>query len=226
MRTTRRDLLGMSLALGVTASLKVQTPASQTQATQTQTSSQVQLPKPQVDGGKPLMQALSERKSTRTFKSEKLPEQVLSNLLWAAWGINRPDGKRTAPSAMNRQEIDVFVVLAEGAYVYDATAHALKPVASGDLRAQTGAQPFVKEAPLNLVYVADTAKMTGGSEQDKPIWYAAAAGFISQNAYLYCASEGLATVVRGMVDRSALAGSLSLRPEQKIVLSQTVGYPA
>jgi len=224
MRTTRRKMLGMSLALGVTASLKAETQASgQIELTKPQ---QVQLPKPQIDGGKPLMQALSERKSTRAYKSQKLPDQVLSNLLWAAWGTNRPDGKRTAPSAMNRQEIDVYVVLAEGAYVYDAKAHALNPVAAGDLRAQAGAQPFVKEAPLNLVYVADTAKMTGGSEQDKPIWYGAAAGFISQNAYLYCASEGLATVVRGMVDRNALAGPLSLRPEQRIVLAQTVGYPA
>jgi len=215
MRTTRREMLGMSLALGVTTSLKAETP--------TQTPVQVQLPKARTEGGKPLMQALNERKSTRAFKTEKLPEQVLSNLLWAAWGTNRPDGKRTAPSAMNRQEIDVYVVSAEGTYMYDAKAHALKPVAAGDLRAQTGGQPFVKDAPLNLVYVADTAKMSGGSEQ--AVWYGAAAGFISQNVYLYCASEGLATVVRGMVDRDVLARALSLRPEQRIVLSQTVGYP-
>ncbi len=214
MRTTRRQMLGMSLALGVSASLRAEPQAS----------GQVQLPPPQLDGGKPLMQALKERKSSRAFKPDKLPQQVLSNLLWAAWGTNRPDGKRTAPSAMNKQEIDVYVVLAEGAYLYDAKAHALNPVAGGDLRAQTGAQPFVKDAPLNLVYVADTAKMNPGSEQ--AVWYAAAAGFISQNAYLYCASERLATVVRGMVDRNGLAPSLSLRPEQKIVLSQTVGYPA
>lgn len=217
MRTTRREMLGISLALGVTTSMKGgQSPAAGNLA-------QIQLPKPQLDGGKPLMQVLKDRKSTRAYKPERLPEQVLSDLLWAAWGINRPDGKRTAPSAMNRQEIDVYVVLPEGAYVYDAKAHALNPVASGDLRAQTGGQPFVKDAPLNLVYVADTAKMSGGSEQ--AVWYGAAAGFISQNAYLYCASEGLATVVRGMVDRTALAAALSLRPEQRIVLSQTVGYP-
>lgn len=213
MRTTRRELFGLSLGLGVTASLRGQN----------QGASEVALPKPQTDGGKPLMQALRDRKSTRAFTSQKLPEQVLSNLLWAAWGTNRPDDKRTAPSAMNKQEIDVYVVLAEGAYAYDAKAHALKPVASGDLRAQTGGQPFVKDAPLNLVYVADLAKMSGGAEQ--AVWYGAAAGFISQNVYLYCASEGLATVVRGMVDRTALAGPLSLRPDQRIVLSQTVGYP-
>ncbi|MFB3903498.1 MAG: SagB/ThcOx family dehydrogenase [Acidobacteriota bacterium] len=213
MRTTRREMLGISLAWGVTASLKADP----------RPSGQVQLPKPQTDGGKPLLQALSERKSTRAFKPQKLPEQVLSNLLWAAWGINRPDGKRTAPSAMNRQEIDVYVVLPEGAYVYEPKAHALNPVAAGDLRAQTGGQPFVEDAPVNLVYVADTAKMAANPEQT--VWYGAAAGFISQNAYLYCASEGLATVVRAMVERDALAGSLHLRPEQKIVLAQTVGYP-
>jgi nitroreductase len=171
------------------------------------------------------MQALKERKSTRAFSSQKLPEQVLSNLLWAAWGTNRPDGKRTAPSARNRQEIDVYVVVADAAFLYDAKAHALNQVAAGDLRAQTGMQPFVKDAPVNLVYVADTAKTGGGPEQEQILYYGAAAGFISQNAYLYCASEGLATVVRGMVERPALTASLSLRPEQKIVMAQTVGYP-
>jgi nitroreductase len=212
-------MLGMSLALGVTSSLKAQAPAQPPASP-----AQIQLPKPDLAAGKPLMQALSLRKSSRAFKVDKLPETVLSSLLWAAWGTNRPDGKRTAPSAMNRQEIDVYVVLAEGAYLYDAKAHALKSVASGDLRAHTGGQPFVKDAPLNLVYVADTAKMAPGPEQ--AVWYGAAAGFISQNVYLYCASEGLATVVRGMVDKNVLGPALALKPEQKIVLSQTVGYPA
>lgn len=215
MRTTRRELIGLSLALGVSASLRGQNQAA----------GAIQLPKPQTEGGQPLMQALKERKSNRAYKAEKLPEQVLSNLLWAAWGVNRPDGKRTAPSAMNRQEIDIYVVLAEGAYLYDAKAHALNPVATGDFRAQTGGQPFVKEAPLNLVYVADLARMGAGPEQDKIVWYASAAGFISQNVYLFCASERLATVVRGSVDRAPLTGTLSLRPDQRIVLAQTVGYP-
>ncbi len=185
----------------------------------------LQLPKPQMEGGMPLMTALKERKSSREFSQRKLPDQVLSDLLWASFGINRPDGRRTAPSAMNRQEIDVYVVLAEGAYLYDAKEHALRPVASGDFRVQAGTQPYVKDAPANLVFVADIAKMGGGNEQDKLLYAGADTGFISQNAYLYCASQGLATVVRASVDKPALGKNLGLRPEQKIILAQTVGYP-
>jgi SagB-type dehydrogenase family enzyme len=183
------------------------------------------LPKPQTDIGRPLMQVLKDRSSTRAFSLEKLPAQVLSNLLWAAFGVNRPDsGKRTAPSAMNRQEIDIYVATAEGLYVYDAKAHQLNPVLRDDVRAQTGTQAFVKDAPLNLVYVADLAK-TRSDSPDRDMYVAADAGFIAQNVYLFCASEGLATVVRGSVDRAALAKVMGLRPDQRIILAQTVGYP-
>jgi len=189
----------------------------------------IQLPPPQTDGGVPLMQALKARRSERTFSSERLPDQVLSNLLWAACGVNRPDGRLTAPTAVNWQEIDVYVVLPEGAYLYDAKGHSLQPVVEGDIRDKTGTQAFVKEAPVNLVFVADYAKMTGrrgpASDADKAFYSATDTGFISQNVYLFCASEGLATVVRGLVDRPALAEALKLRPEQKIILAQTVGYP-
>jgi SagB-type dehydrogenase family enzyme len=185
----------------------------------------IALPAPQTEGGKPLMQALKERKSSREFAPDPLPLQTLSNLLWAAAGQNRPGGQRTAPSAMNAQEVDVYVVLPQGAYVYQAKGHALQPVAGGDLRALAGSQPFVATAPLNLVYVADFAKMRGSSTEDKITYSAAGAGFIGQNTYLYCASEGLATVVRAMVDRPALAKALNLRADQKIILSQTVGFP-
>jgi SagB-type dehydrogenase family enzyme len=185
----------------------------------------VQLPKPQTDGGKPLMQVLKERKSVRAFSSQDLSEQTLSNLLWAACGINRPDGRRTAPSAMNRQEIDIYVVTAKGAWLYDAKEHLLKPVAAGDLRTLAGTQEWVKEAPVNLVYVADTAKMGGGDEEARTLYSGADTGFIAQNVYLYCASEELATVVRASVDRPALSKALGLRPEQKIILAQTVGHP-
>jgi SagB-type dehydrogenase family enzyme len=185
----------------------------------------IQLPKPQMDGGKPLMQALKDRKSSRAFSTENLPPQVLSNMLWAACGINRPDGKRTAPTAMNKQEIDVYVATAEGLYLYDANSHSLKPVLAGDIRAVTGRQPFVKDAPVNLIFVADLSKM-GNSPADQKDFYAATdTGFISQNVYLYCASEGLATVVRGAVDKPALANAMKLRPDQKVILTQTVGYP-
>jgi len=183
----------------------------------------IALPEPQKSGGKPLMQALSERKTSRDFAAEKLSSQMLSNLLWAAFGVNRPDGHRTAPSAMNWQEIQVYVVLAEGVYVYDAKANRLDAVVSGDLRTATGTQPFVGNAPLNLVYVADTSKVRQGADSD--MYVAADAGFIAQNAYLFCASENLAVVVRGSVDRQALAKAMKLRPEQKIILAQTVGYP-
>jgi len=187
----------------------------------------IQLPPPQTDIGKPLMQALKLRKTSRSFDSKPLPLQELSNLLWAADGINRSDsGKRTAPSAMNWQEIDVYVALPDTLYLYDAKANRLTPVVAKDLReATTTGQAFVKDAPVNLVYVADMTRAMRGSEEDKNFYSAADAGFIAQNVYLYCASQGLATVIRGSVDRASLAQAMKLRPDQKILLAQTVGYP-
>jgi len=150
---------------------------------------------------------------------------VLSNLLWAAFGINRPDsGKRTAPTAMNMQEIDIYVATADGLYLYNAKENALEPILSEDIRAATGPQPFVKDAPVNLVFVADFAKMRG-SEENKVFYSATDTGFVSQNVYLFCASEGLATVVRGYVEKDKLAKVMKLRDDQKIILAQTVGYP-
>jgi len=185
----------------------------------------VPLPAPQTTGGKPLMQTLKERKSVRDFAPDPISRQTLANLLWAAWGINRDDGRRTAPSASNHQEIDVYVVMAGGAYVYDAKANALQPVVGTDLRKLAGTQEFVATVPLNLVYVADTAKMGGGDEAGKLAMANADTGFIAQNVYLFCASEGLGAVVRASVDRAALAKALNLRPEQRITLAQSVGYP-
>jgi SagB-type dehydrogenase family enzyme len=186
----------------------------------------VQLLKPQVGGGRPLMQVLKDRGSSRAFRTEKLPLQVFSNLLWAAFGINRPDsGKRTAPSAMNWQEIDIYVATADGLYLYDAKAQQLQSILSEDIRAMTGRQQFVQEAPVNLIYVADFSRMSTASKEEKELYSAADVGFISENVYLYCASEGLATVVRGSIDRSSLAKAMKLRSDQKIILAQTVGYP-
>ncbi len=186
----------------------------------------VRLPSPQTQTGRPLMQALKERRSTRSFKAEKLPAQVLSNLLWAAFGVNRPEsGKRTAPSAMDWQEIDVYVATADGLYLYDAKANRLLPIVGDDLRARTGTQSFVKDAPVNLVYVADLSR-TRSSSRDREMYVAADAGFIAQNVYLFCASEGLGTVVRGSIDREGLGKAMHLRPDQRILLAQTVGYPA
>jgi SagB-type dehydrogenase family enzyme len=186
----------------------------------------LELPKPQMDGGKPLMQALQARHTTREFKSDMLPAQVLSNLLWAAFGINRPEsGKRTAPSAMNWQEIDIYVATADGLYVYDAKANRLNPVLAADVRGTTGTQDFVKDAPVNLVYVADLARTGDASADAQNLYTAVDTGVIVQNVYLFCASEGLGTVVRGSVDHAALAKLMKLRPNQRIVVAQTVGYP-
>ncbi len=186
----------------------------------------IKLPAPKTDGGKPLMYVLMERRSSRTFSTKPLPPQMISNLLWAANGINRPDsGKRTAPSARNGQETDIYLANADGLYLYDAKTHALNPVLSKDIRAVTGEQEFVKSAPINLVYVADLSKMGDASPEDKTLYSAANTGFISQNVYLFCASEGLSTVVRAWIDRDKLAGIMKLKPSQKIILAQTIGYP-
>ena len=186
----------------------------------------IKLLKPQTGGGKPLMQVLNERKSLREYSDKELPLQVLSNMLWAAWGINRSDsGKRTAPSASNMQEIDVYVSMADGLYLYDAEKIMLQPVHAEDIRALTGTQSFVKDAPVNLVFVADESKMGNRTDEGITFISAADAGFISQNVYLFCASEGLATVVRGLVDRPPLAKAMGLRLDQRIIFSQSVGYP-
>lgn len=186
----------------------------------------IRLPAPQTVGGKPLMQVFKERHTTRNFKSDPLPLQVLSSLLWAAFGINRPvSGGRTAPSAHDAQEIGIYVVMAGGAYLYDAKSNALRMVRVGDLRASTGLQPFVKAAPVSLVYVADFAKFTRDSEADKVFYAAADAGHISENVYLYGASEDLAVMVRAYIDKPTLAKALGLNRSQRIILAQSVGYP-
>ncbi|MBM4329048.1 MAG: SagB/ThcOx family dehydrogenase [Deltaproteobacteria bacterium] len=191
-----------------------------------QESKPISLPQPQLDGGKPLMQVLKARKTSREFSDQKISEQVLSNLLWAAFGINRPDsGRRTAPSSFNRQEMDVYVAAPEGLFLYDAKEHSLKPILSTDIRAQTGRQNTAKEAAMNLVYVADLAKMGDAPEAEKIPTAWADAAFICQNVYLFCASEGLATGVRAAIDRDALAKTMKLRPDQRITLAQHIGYP-
>ncbi len=213
------------LQIGTVAALVAGGPASMPAAAASPAPA-LPLPPPQMEGGKPLMQALRERKSSRSFKPDKLAPQVLSNLLWAAFGINRPAaGGRTAPSANNSQEIEVYAATADGLYLFEPKTHALKPLGSEDIRGLTGRQDFVKEAPLNLIYVSDPSKMTRASTSDREFYTAAHTGFVSQNVYLYCASEGLATVVRASMDRSALAKAMNLRSEQRIMLAQTVGLP-
>jgi nitroreductase len=184
------------------------------------------LPAPQTDNAVSLMQALKHRRSTRQFSAMPLPGETLSTLLWAAFGINRPQSSgRTAPSAHNWQEIAVYAALGEGLYRYDAGAHALEPAADGDLRALTGVQDFVGQAPLDLVYVADFSRMSGASPEERTFFAAADAAFIAQNVYLFCASAGLVTVVRGLIDRKKLAAAMGLGVNERIVLAQTVGFP-
>ena len=185
----------------------------------------ISLPLPEKRGGLPLMEALAMRHSSRDFAPDPLSLQLLSNLLWATYGINRPDGGRTAPSALNAQEIDVFLALPSGAYRLDAAANELLLVAASDLRRVTGYQDFVDEAPLDLVYVADYTRMNRVPVGQRESYASVAAGAISQNVYLFAASNGLATVIRAWIDRAAIADALGLTHDQQVLLSQTVGYP-
>jgi nitroreductase len=185
----------------------------------------IALPAPELHGGVPLMEALAQRHSTRDFSPEALPLPLLSGLLWAAYGVNRKEGGRTAPSALDAQEIDVFVALPSGAYRYDAAAHELRLVATNDLRRVTGYQDFVDEAPMDLVYVADHARMHLVPVGQRESYASVAAGAIAQNVYLFAAGNGLATVLRAWIDRTAIADALGLTHDQQVLLSQTVGYP-
>jgi SagB-type dehydrogenase family enzyme len=186
----------------------------------------VVLPPPAMPAQATLEQALKRRRSTRSFLAEEtLSLQTLATLLWAAFGVNRPgSGGRTAPSAHNWREIEVFAVLGEGAYRYDPRGHRLLLVKGQDLRRFTGTQDFVATAPLNLVYVADFTRMTDVRNDERGFLAGADAGCIAQNVYLHCAASGLATVVRGLIDRRLLAQALGLSTTQRIALAQSVGY--
>jgi SagB-type dehydrogenase family enzyme len=187
---------------------------------------EIKLIRPAMTGGMPLMAALNKRQSSRSFSPRKLPDQVLSNLLWAAAGINRPDsGKRTAPTAMNNQEIAIYVAMEDGLYLYNVKKHSLELVTDQDVRPLTGKQGFVNKAAVNLVYVADMSKTAGFNREDKLLYAGADTGFIGQNVYLFCASEGLVTVIRGWINKDDLGKAMNLKSDQMIILSQTVGYP-
>ncbi|HPJ82420.1 MAG: SagB/ThcOx family dehydrogenase [Bacteroidales bacterium] len=182
----------------------------------------IMLPAPRKDGGKPLMEVLSNRRSLREISDTPLSEQTLSDLLWAAAGVNRPDGRRTAPTAMNMQEIDIYVYTAEAVYLYLPQEHILKHLLTGDFRAETVRQPFAQQAPVLLLYVANYERMKRLDQQGKDFYGATDTGFISQNVYLFCAQEGLNTVVLGMIDRDAAKNRLGF--DGKAQLGQPVGY--
>jgi nitroreductase len=190
----------------------------------------IKLPAPQTDGGMPLMKALSLRKSQRgNFgPAVKLTMQQMSNMLWAADGINRPGtNHRTAPSAVDWQNIDIYVTTADGLFLYDAKTHSLKVLSREDVRSVAGSQNFVPGAPVNLIYVADFAKAKGFGAQAQVMptaetWSYANTGVIAQNVYLWCASEGLACIVRALADENEIKKVLNLRPDQHFTLAQTI----
>ena len=184
------------------------------------------LPPAQTSGGLPLMQTLQQRQSERDFHPDALAPQTLSDLLWAAAGINRTEhGGRTWPSAMNAQEVDLYVALPQGLYRYEPQRHVLLLIKAEDVRRVTGYQDFVDNAPLDLVYVADHGRMKMVSAAQREAYASVAAGAMSQNVYLFCASQGLGTVVRAWFDRDALTKAMGLTNDQQILLTQTVGYP-
>jgi nitroreductase len=186
----------------------------------------VTLPSPQRGGGMALMDALQRRESRREFNPAALDPQTLSNLLWAAGGINRPRlGGRTAPSAMNAQEVQLYVALPQGLARYEPAEHRLQTIVASDVRRVTGYQDFVDTAPLDLIYVADHAAMKLVPAAKRDHYAFAAAGAMAQNVYLFCAAHGLSTVIRAWFDHQALSTAMGLQADQHLLLCQTVGLP-
>jgi nitroreductase len=207
------------LALGLTGQLRPRPARTEGQQVMV-------LPAPVTAGGMPLLDALMKRQSTRDFAPDELPAQILSNLLWAGFGVNRKaDGGRTAPSAMNGQEIDLYAATSSGLYLYEPSSHVLHLAAGEDVRRVTGYQDFVDDAPLDLIYVVDHKRMSMVSVATRESYASVCAGAIAQNIYLYCASAGLATVIRAWIDRNALTHAMSLSTDHQVLLAQTIGFP-
>lgn len=226
MKLTRFTAILCLLAMGVSA----QSIRNDVLPVLSGTEGVIMLPAPRQSGGLPLLSALKVRRTVRNFLETPIPIQTLSDLLWAAFGINRAeDGKRTAPSSYNWQDITIYVFTAEGVWIYDVEKHALLPVKEEDCRATAGMQEYVKDAPLSFVYVSDFSKMVRGeqtfSEEYKLLMGGLDAGHISQNVYLFCASEGLGCVARASVDAAAFSKRFNLPDDQHVILGQTVGYP-
>ncbi len=211
---TRREVsAGLLLSLASTPSLSAESATA------------MDLPPPRTDGGKPLIQALQQRRSIREYAPQQLPKQVLSDLLWAAFGINRPSGDCTAPYWRHVMVIDVYAAMADGVWLYEPRRHALLLYSRKDIRSETGLQDFVGTAPLNLVYVAHGERMQDISAEERHLYASVDTGFIGQNVYLFCASEGLGTVFRGAVNYEKLGRTMQLGEGQFVTFAQTVGYP-
>lgn len=191
-----------------------------------QNNGDIKLPAPKTSGGQPIMDVLKNRATKREFSAKELSLQQLSDLLWAADGINRPEsGKRTAPTARNWLDIDLYLITHQGIYLYQPTDFVLKFIKSDDYMKETGKQDFVDDAPLNIIIVSNTRKMENVPQENKALYAGIHAGSVSQNIYLYCTSFGLNTVTRRALDVDALAKIMGLSPDQMIVLAQTVGFP-
>jgi len=185
----------------------------------------IPLNRPALQGGRSLMESLSLRKSARNFAPTPLPTEMLSGLLWAANGINRMDGHRTAPTGLNVQDISVYVILEQGIYRYSADHNMLVLVRAGDFRQAAGKQDFVRKAPVNLVYVQELGRAMKGDAVTQARHGGIHTGAIMQNVYLYCAANGLITVARDYIDRNELSQALGLSAQQSIMLTQSVGFP-
>ena len=231
-RTFVKTLPALTVLAGTASGLAQETTGT------AQDLSPISLPKPEIDGGKSVLAALQERRTIRNISAKRLPPQMLSNLLWAAFGVNRPQGAfgkpgRTAASASNSQEIDLYVALAEGVYLYEALPHRLTPVVAGDFRALAGRRGAAT-APVNIFFVADLSRYdTGSGQPDRSIgnpevqksYYYVATGLIASNIYLFAASQGLGAWFHNC-NREGAAKELKLRADQKVLFAQTVGYPA
>ncbi|MDR1332575.1 MAG: SagB/ThcOx family dehydrogenase [Tannerella sp.] len=187
----------------------------------------IKLKSPGKSRGSAVMKALSDRHSDRVYDTKDISLQDLSDLLWAANGVNRSDGGRTAPSAMNRQEIDVYVVRGDGTYLYDAAAGTLNPLSKGDYRkAVAGGQDFAATAPVCLVLVANLEKLGDPASEHTRLIAAMDAGIVCQNINVFCSAAGLSTVPRATMDRDELVKVLKLTDKQYLMLNNPVGYPA
>jgi len=185
----------------------------------------IKLLAPRTKGGMPFMEAMWQRRTQRRYQEKQLPLRTLSELMWAAVGVNRPgSGKRTNPTAMRQDEIDLYAALPQGLFLYEPVEHVLKRIHTDDIRRLTGRQRLVRSAAVDLIFVADYERMEM-SEEERVFYSTVDTGYVSQNVYLFCAAERLGTVAIGMVDRGPLRAAMKLRPRQKIILTQAVGYP-
>ena len=186
----------------------------------------IRLPKPDMNRGGTVMKALADRHSTREFAAKALSMADLSDLLWAANGVNRPEsGKRTAPSAMDKQDVDVYVVLPQGTYLYDAKAHQLNLVSEGDHRdAVAGGQAFVKTAPVSLVLISDLSRFGDAKSARSQLMGAMDSGIVSQNISIFCSAANIATVPRASMDNEQLKKVLKLKDSQMPMMNHPVGY--